>query len=265
MCKFWDDVCVMNSLDSIMIASLSLFLDENLLGCGTIKQPTMDVSSNKANDKHPIFLKHIESLSDDGVRRAVIQYQSIELSYVILSGLLDRKWHELNEKKLAQKLEKLSDDVLALLSALDELATWLQYIKGSCLGSPKAAMAYHNDKLLYIHLRKLLLAHREPNNQQIVEELVAQHKKQLFPCIIKSKSSYVREITGSSNWYRLFIIRLKRIFEALVPVIKTMMNTELSKQYADAIKHMTKYSGTLLSILSWAFYLPRLGVNLFYC
>lgn len=67
--------------------------------------------------------------------------------------------------------------------------------------------------------------------------------------------------TGTTNWYRLFAIRLKRVFEAVVPVLKMLNHKTMMKEYIRVITKVSNCSYGFLALLSWSFYLPRIIAN----
>ena len=65
---------------------------------------------------------------------------------------------------------------------------------------------------------------------------------------------YIRSSTANTNWYRLYAIRLKRVFVSLMPLIKSI-------QYQKLI-HQLQALDPILSYVAWIFYVPRLVTNL---
>lgn len=67
-------------------------------------------------------------------------------------------------------------------------------------------------------------------------------------------SSSIRNGTASSNGYRLFLLRLKKMFVTLMPLMKSVA-------YQNFIQQIEMIN-PFLNHLAWIFYLPRLAINL---
>lgn len=67
--------------------------------------------------------------------------------------------------------------------------------------------------------------------------------------------SVIRFITAETNWYRLFMIRLKRLFTNIMPLIKSL-NYQWFVQEINLIN-------PVLSYVAWLFYVPRLSADLY--
>lgn len=82
--------------------------------------------------------------------------------------------------------------------------------------------------------------------------------KQYFDEANNSSHFSLRKIisntTSGTNWYRLFALRLKRVFTALMPLIKSML-------YQDFINTLNTLNPALRYI-AWMFYVPRVLSNL---
>jgi hypothetical protein len=64
----------------------------------------------------------------------------------------------------------------------------------------------------------------------------------------------IRKTTAQTNWYRLYLIRLKRAFVSLMPLIKSIL-------YQKVIQEL-ELLNPFISYLAWLFYVPRLLANL---
>lgn len=64
----------------------------------------------------------------------------------------------------------------------------------------------------------------------------------------------IRKTTAQTNWYRLYLIRLKRVFVSLMPLIKSIL-------YQKVIQEL-ELLNPFISYLAWLFYVPRLLANL---
>lgn len=69
-------------------------------------------------------------------------------------------------------------------------------------------------------------------------------------------SHRIRANTRDWNWARLFFIRLKRVFDALAPLIKSLNTYQVFIKFIDQLN-------PILSYVAWIYYVPRLLVNLF--
>ncbi|MCC5791386.1 MAG: hypothetical protein JJT82_02080 [Legionellaceae bacterium] len=69
-------------------------------------------------------------------------------------------------------------------------------------------------------------------------------------------SDKIRQTTATTNWPRLLIVRLKRMLDAMVPILKNMHNFRRIVWLIDEI------ANPLFSWLAWLFYVPRLLINL---
>lgn len=67
--------------------------------------------------------------------------------------------------------------------------------------------------------------------------------------------SVIRSITAETNWYRLFMIRLKRLFTNIMPLIKSL-------NYQWFVFQINRIN-PILSYVAWLFYVPRLCANLY--
>lgn len=69
-----------------------------------------------------------------------------------------------------------------------------------------------------------------------------------------SLDSLIRITTAGTNWYRLYFIRVKRLFVSLMPLIKSVL-------YQNFI-HQLQTLDPALRYVAWMFYVPRLLANL---
>lgn len=67
-------------------------------------------------------------------------------------------------------------------------------------------------------------------------------------------SSIIRSYTSQSNWYRLFLLRLKKMCATLMPLMKSVA-------YQNFIQQIETIN-PILNYLAWLFFLPRLTINL---
>lgn len=67
--------------------------------------------------------------------------------------------------------------------------------------------------------------------------------------------SIIRFITSETNWYRLFMIRVKRLFTNIMPLIKSI-------NYQWFVYQINRIN-PILSYVAWLFYVPRLSADLY--
>lgn len=72
--------------------------------------------------------------------------------------------------------------------------------------------------------------------------------------IFFSVRNLIRNTTAGTNWYRLYAIRLKRVFVALMPLIKSIL-------YQKLINGLNALNPAL-SYIAWMFYVPRALANI---
>lgn len=119
--------------------------------------------------------------------------------------------------------------------------------------------------LAYIHKHHLIVSRdviRLEAEQKIYRNLLHLRGYQFrrftpFRSTPDTLTQTIRAATASYNWPRLFFIRSKRFFGALVPLLKQL------EDYARFIVIIDTVSNPILSYLSWLFFIPRLITNLF--
>ncbi len=67
--------------------------------------------------------------------------------------------------------------------------------------------------------------------------------------------SVIRFVTSETNWYRLFMIRVKRLFTNIMPLIKSF-------NYQWFVYQINRIN-PILSYVAWLFYVPRLTADLY--
>ncbi|MBA2657481.1 MAG: hypothetical protein H0U70_10960 [Tatlockia sp.] len=78
-----------------------------------------------------------------------------------------------------------------------------------------------------------------------------------FSTALKNFSQKVRATTAEYNIFRLLVVRARRFFTTLVPVLAHV------KKYVQFIAVIDPFISPIVNYLAWIFYLPRLFVNLF--
>ena len=72
-----------------------------------------------------------------------------------------------------------------------------------------------------------------------------------------SLSETIRELTGSANWPRNFIVRLRRLLVSTIPLASDL------HRYLSVIRTIDKFCTPVLTYLAWIFFIPRALTNLF--
>jgi hypothetical protein len=184
--------------------------------------------------------KSYQYLDDDVLLNQLLkQHLQMEFAYSVLTTELAYELkHQMSlhssyqsKEQFKKKLEK------ALL-----LAQLLKSLYELYLVVPCDAQSLTNDILIY----KSLLEGLGVDSPRLDNE-----KRQKVSAV----SRIVRNTTSSTNWSRLFAIRLKRVFDTISPLIKSF------ESYQKAISFLDKVADPVISYLSWVFYLPRLLIN----
>lgn len=139
-----------------------------------------------------------------------------------------------------------------LVNAL-ALANLFHVINIHYLNSPHECRRFEEEEVIF---RRLLyeFGYRFKLIKNLdLQENDALERKQPDPSITK----WFRQLTASSNWPRLQIVRVKRVLDALVPILKNLPNFVSTIQFIDMV------ANPIFAYLAWAFYLPRLSLNIF--
>ncbi len=159
-------------------------------------------------------------------------FQDIQLNYSILKGCL----RDLFNNKAIEKTH-LNDLVVLLI----DHARTLKKIQLHYLSSPHKAADYDKEIALYRNFLK----------DNGVDDVLCSS-----PSRSAALSDTIRTITAQTNWPRLFIVRVKRVFDI----------SALLAHNARAFRHFTELfnsiAAPIFAWLAWVFYLPRLVTNL---
>lgn len=158
--------------------------------------------------------------------------KDIKLNY----SLLKSSFRELYQNDEIEE-EQLSDLVLLLL----DHALALKKIRAYYLTSLHKAAALEKEISFY---RKFL----KDNN---IDAPI-----RLSPLSSLDLTGKIRTITADVNWPRLFIVRVKRVFDVSATLAQ---NAQAFRHFADSLNNI---AGPIFAWLAWLFYIPRLITNL---
>lgn len=170
----------------------------------------------------------------DLIESLVSQHAVLTFEYRVLCTHL---MHNLQRRSCSS--EEITQQLIALLMSAELLGHMSKYY----LAVPREVVVFQNEQEA---LRKQLIA-----RGFYFDSLTDYGKK---PDKI---TQFVRQNTAQSNWYRLFLIRSKRLLNAITPLVKN------AEHFTRFVAFVDKYGNPFLAYLSWVFYLPRLLTNLF--
>ena len=124
------------------------------------------------------------------------------------------------------------------------LANLLKTLNELYLAVPCDAEKLSKDIVVYQYLLKEL---------GVDSPTLAQKRRQQFPAITR----IIRNTTSNTNWSRLFVIRVKRLFDTVSPLIKSF------QAYQKAIEIVDGFADPVIRYLAWVFYVPRFSINTF--
>lgn len=191
------------------------------------------------NEKSWIFRKELEAQHGRFLIPFVHDLPVLTLEYRVLSTRLLR---DLSPKAdLPDPLQLTNYDIDHLKSALI-VAELLDLIYREIIDNPGEVIRLTADRK---RLRALLR----------IDGYQFKHKKTVNnPDALSFQ--VIREYTAMFNWLRLFIVRGRRFFVLLIPLIEAV------KDYSKVIQSVDKYLGPVLNYIGWIFYIPRLLANL---
>lgn len=182
------------------------------------------------------FCQWEKQQSPDIYHRFILDNAAVNLEYALVKSQL----------ALDIKGGVASEEMARRLVFVFILAQRLEYIHFFYLKSPKDVRRFRLDQECYLrHLKAL------GYNWSEIE------KKAELAGIRVSLSQKIRETTSTVNWPRLLLIRIKRLLEAIAAL------SENYKVFKRFVLTMNKFSKSTLAYLAWAFYVPRLAVNIF--
>ncbi len=98
------------------------------------------------------------------------------------------------------------------------------------------------------------------NQQEVFKSLLSNTDNPVADLELKSPiptiGRRVRELTSTATWYRLFLVRSKRLIE-LIALLGTGW-----QHFQDFASFLTEYATPVIAYVAWCFFIPRLLVNL---
>lgn len=186
----------------------------------------------------------------DGVdffRPFIYNYDHLLIIYALNCSLIAKRIQSsksLNKEDLI--LEELLKNALTLANLLHVINT--QYFH-----SPQECRRLEKEEFI---LRRLLRIYGY-KFELILNFDLAENNDEAKEADQKSISQWVRENTSTVNWPRLLIVRMKRVFDTLVPILKNLPN------FVNAIYLIDEIANPIFAYLAWVFYVPRFTFNLF--
>lgn len=192
------------------------------------------------NKKYWRFGKELNSKNNEYVHPAVRNHSVLHLEYNAQSSRLARHFVR-NSVTVFNEEEKLAltEQLVAALAMAELLAHIYQYY----LSVPREVVRLQKEQKIYRHLLRMRGYH-------FGRERTSGH-------LDYSLSLKVRQNTANANWTRLFIVRGRRVFTTLAPVIAHF------PAYKHFITFVDIFAAPVLNYLSWLFFVPRLATNSF--
>jgi len=240
-----------------MTVALGTFLPEDFFEkTDSLRSP--ETTSHK-QPHHPTTssLKPLSGLKSNQNKYLLANYSTLERHYSLLNTEFFSKVNRLrksNQDLTEAQLKELSQDLIALR----DLAIYLEFCHTQGLNAKRQANTYFDDASFFqLLLQTLSTSGKEKTS--IIKEL--DHERYLNSYVLST--TMIRTLTGQSNWYRLFVIRLKRVCEAVIPMLdKLVQNNKAVAQYCHLVTGFKLFINPFLAYLSWLFYLPRWFSNL---
>lgn len=183
------------------------------------------------------FTQKIQTLGPDFYSKLMTHHPIINIEYSVLCQHL--------KYNLSLARPELKDQILKQLVSALMIAEVLEHLYHYYLNVPREV----------VRLR---------GHQKVYKELLSNYAGYDFPVHIAgpvevgySFSQVVRDTTMHKNWYRLLIVRMKRLLD-LVEVVGS--NSPLYKKF---VEHMDRVANPILPYVAWLFLTPRLLTNLF--
>lgn len=172
----------------------------------------------------------------------LIDYPALSFMRQALSAHLKSLY---SQKKAATDKAQIEKNILKTIADLERVLSSLKYIYSYLLLVP--SKKFEIDAHLHL-LRQLRMA--KPGSPIDIQRIILNFEK-------SSKETFTRSFRLKFievNWWRLFLIRLKRTVDASIPFIK-------SNEILNCLKQLEKINPAI-NYLAWLFYLPRLLFNL---
>lgn len=184
------------------------------------------------------FSDAIKTLPVHNFRSLVKQHQVMQLEYSILCHQLVTRLTPQDDYKVDNIKEEL---VVALM-----LAELLEHLYLYYLNVPREVEQLRKHQKIYRGILSQLGLNPSHNRMPQLQNMGAG----------LSLSQQIRGLTLESNWYRLLLIRSKRVLN----VIETF--EACTPGYKEFVKQLDKYANPVIAFLGWLFFMPRLFTNL---
>lgn len=193
-----------------------------------LTQKLHEIAGNPADSNfRDLPLSVYENIAND--------YQLIYFQYQVFKRQLSLHCRE--GKRQAGFEEKL----IALLL----LSTLLEQVNTYYFSVGRESLEFSADRAFYIH--KL---------NEIIQ--IATDNKSYQRIYKPDFSKKIREVTTTMNWPRLFIVRLKRVADAAVPLLKA------ATSYKNFVLFIDNIANPVFAWLAWIFYIPRFMTNAYF-
>lgn len=190
------------------------------------------------------------TLKDDGAaffQPFLYDYDHLLIIYALNCSLIAKK---IQSSSTIDTKDKVFE---AHLKNALALANIFHIIHSQYLHSPQECQRIEKEEvILRLLLREYGYKFELIRNFDLTEQDDAAHKSHSQPV-----SKWFREQTASVNWPRLLIVRVKRVLDAMVPILKGLPN------FVNAIKLIDEIANPVFAYLSWVFYVPRFTLNFF--
>lgn len=174
------------------------------------------------------FKKHLTVKDNAFFQQLIINHSVLTLEYNILCTQLTHEYfRNSNQAEITEQL------VAALV-----MAELLDYIFRYYLNVPREVVRLQNEQQIY---RQLLM-----KRGFHFDDINPYGKK------ADTKTQFIRTTAATINWYRLFLIRTKRVLNAIVPFAQNL------ESYCRFMASLDKYANPIISYLAWLFFIPRL-------
>jgi uncharacterized membrane protein len=193
---------------------------------------------NENGDSLLVKLSKSNLKPDERIRLATKKHQTIEFAYSVLCCELATDLQSVDTLNLI-KFKNKCDKALSL-------ALSLQTLYRLYLVTPIQVERLQEDIAFYQEILNILNA-----PVSLPSDIESKPKTK------KSITRKIRETTSKTNWPRLFAVRVKRVFDAISPLVKT------ASAYQDLIYIVDTIANPIIRYLAWIFYVPRLLINLF--
>ncbi|VEG91750.1 hypothetical protein [Legionella spiritensis] len=178
------------------------------------------------------YSQFLDQKNTDFFRPLAKNHLSLTIEYQTLCAQLNS---ELMVKGV--RLGELTEQIACALM----MAELLEYLYRYYLAVPREQRRYSQDQIIWRNLlRQNGFRFGRKKNISMQPDMLSQR---------------IRNTTAKANWPRLFIVRSKRLMEALTPILKSV------EGYAVFIRQMSDIITPALSYVAWLFYLPRLVDN----